>query len=41
MMCSQLWKDLFEDPQLDLPAEIDRRVGELAERLEKTLLANL
>ncbi len=41
MMCSQLWKDLFEDPQLDLPAEIDRRVSELAERLEKTLLANL
>lgn len=41
MMCSQLWDDLFADPQLDLPAEIDRRVSELTERLEKTLLANL
>ena len=41
MMCSQLWKDLFANPQLDLPAEIDRRVSDLSERLEKTLLANL
>jgi multiple sugar transport system substrate-binding protein len=36
----QLWTDLFADPGLDLPAEIERRVRELAARLEKTLLAN-
>ncbi len=39
-LCDQLWIDLFANPALNLPAEIERRVGELATRLEKTLLAN-
>lgn len=39
-LCDQLWIDLFANPSLDLRGEIERRVGELATRLEKTLLAN-
>jgi multiple sugar transport system substrate-binding protein len=36
----QLWVDLFANPELDLAGEIERRVRDLAGRLEKTLLAN-
>lgn len=39
-MCDQLWADLFKNPELDLEQEIDRRVRQLAERVEKTILAN-
>lgn len=39
-MCDQLWADLFNHPEMDLSQEIDRRVKHLAERVEKTILAN-
>ncbi len=39
-LCDQLWEDLLANPSLDLEAEVERRVCDLANRLEKTLLAN-
>lgn len=36
----ELWNDLFDNPTLDLEAEIERRVRALATRLERTLLAD-
>jgi multiple sugar transport system substrate-binding protein len=39
-LSDQLWLDVFANPTLNLEAEIERRVGDLASRLEKTLLAN-
>lgn len=39
-LCDQLWIELFANPNLDLKGEIERRIGEMATRLEKTLLAN-
>lgn len=39
-LLDDLWLDLFANPDLDLESEIARRVGDLARRLEKTLLAN-
>jgi len=39
-LCEQLWVDLFANPDFDLAGEIERRVRDLAGRLEKTLLAN-
>ncbi len=39
-LCDQLWNDLFANPDLALEREIERRAGELSERLEKTLLAS-
>jgi multiple sugar transport system substrate-binding protein len=39
-MFEQLWSDLFDNPELNLEVEIERRVRELAVRLERTLLAN-
>jgi multiple sugar transport system substrate-binding protein len=35
-----LWADLFANPHLSLESEIERRVSDIAARLEKTLLAN-
>jgi multiple sugar transport system substrate-binding protein len=40
VMHDQLWAALLANPQLDLEREIERRVTDLATRLEKTLLAN-
>lgn len=36
----ELWNDLLQQPDLDLEAEIERRVRILSTRLERTLLAN-
>ncbi len=36
----QLWADLLADPELDLEAEIEKRVRELAFHLERTVLAS-
>lgn len=36
----QLWEDLFTEPHLDLPREIEKRTRELASHLERTVLAN-
>lgn len=40
LFCYQLWEDLFANPTLDLEMEIEHRVQDLANRLEKTLLAS-
>jgi multiple sugar transport system substrate-binding protein len=40
VLCDQLWRDLFANPQINLEVEIERRLQELAPRLEQTLLAN-
>lgn len=40
VLCDQLWRDLFANPQLNLEAEIERRLKDLAPRLENTLMAN-
>lgn len=40
ILFSQLWKDVFANPELNLEAEIEQRVRDLADRLERTLLAN-
>ena len=40
ILLSQLWKDLYANPDLNLEVEIERRIRELADRLERTLLAN-
>ena len=37
---NQLWRDLFANPDLDLEVEIEHRVRKMADRVEKTLLAN-
>lgn len=38
VLVDRLWKDVFTNPEMDLEREIERRVRELAVRLEKTLL---
>lgn len=38
-MADQLWADLFANPDLNLPREIEQRVTMMAARMEKTLLA--
>ncbi len=40
VLCDQLWRDLFANPQLNLEAEIEHRLKDLAPRLENTLMAN-
>ena len=39
-LVDKLWVDIFTHPELDIAAEVKRRVTELADRLERTLLAN-
>ena len=38
--CEKLWHDLFSNPELNLEAEIERRLRELSARLERTLLSS-
>lgn len=40
VLCDQLWKDLFANPDLNLDAEIEKRISDLAPRIENTLMAN-
>ncbi len=39
-MVDKLWADLFDNSDLIIADEVEKRVSELARRLEKTLLAN-
>jgi multiple sugar transport system substrate-binding protein len=36
----QVWEDVFDDPQMDLVAEIEKRTRELASHIDRTVLSN-